>query len=64
MMPSHFKTYVANFNRIRLSEMIDFHADQARLSRMKPSLVVHPWTGKFYDPVESACAPSGDETAN
>lgn len=64
MMPSHFKTYVANFNRIRLSEMIDFHADQARLNRMKPSLVVHPWTGKFYEPAEIEGAPSTDETVN
>ena len=63
-MPSHFKTYVANFNRIRLSEMIDFHADQARLSRMKPSLVVHPWTGKFYETAEMEAASAGDDTVN
>lgn len=48
-MPTHFKTYVANFNRIRLSEMIDFHAERARMQQLKPSLVVHPWTGRFYD---------------
>ena len=48
-MPSHFKNYVANFNRVRMSELIDFHAEALRRTRVKPSLVVHPWTGKFYE---------------
>ena len=49
-MPTHFKSYVATFNRIRMSELIDFHAERARMQHLRPSLVVHPWTGAFYEP--------------
>lgn len=48
-MPTYFNSYVANFNRVRMSELIDFHAEVARRNNVKPSLVVHPWTGQFYD---------------
>jgi hypothetical protein len=54
-MPSHYKSYVANFNRVRMSEMIDFHFEQLRVRSMKPSLVVHPLTGRSYDPHPLAC---------
>lgn len=53
-MPSHFDVYIGNLNRIRLSEMIDYYAMQARLERAKPSLVVQPLTGAFYGAAQAA----------
>ncbi|NOT71778.1 MAG: hypothetical protein HOP09_11020 [Hyphomicrobium sp.] len=47
-MPSHFQVYLGNLNRVRLSEMIDFYAMQARIDRAKPSLVFQPLTGRCY----------------
>lgn len=47
-MPSHFQFYVANFNRVRLNELIDYHEAQGRISRAVPSLVVNPLTRQFY----------------
>ena len=55
-MPSHFQTYAANFNRVRMSEMIDYHIIQARMGRAKPSLVVNPLTGVFYETTNAAQA--------
>lgn len=48
-MASHFQNYVSNFNRVRLSEMIDFYARQTRLDNARPSLVVNPLTALPYD---------------
>jgi hypothetical protein len=47
-MPSHFNTYVANFNRVRLGELIDYHETQMRMSRARASLVVNPLSRQFY----------------
>lgn len=47
-MPSHFQSYAANFNRVRLHELIDHHATLARHSRVRPSLIVNPLTGRPY----------------
>lgn len=48
-MASHFQNYVSNFNRVRLSEMIDFYARQTRIENARPSLVVNPLTALPYD---------------
>jgi hypothetical protein len=47
-MPSHFNVYVANFNRVRLGELIDYHETQARMARATASLIVNPLTLEFY----------------
>jgi hypothetical protein len=48
-MASHFQTYVANFNRVRMGEMIDFHIERERMAAARASLVVNPLSGRFYD---------------
>lgn len=60
-MRSHYQNYVANFNRVRLSEMIDYHICQARMANARASLVVNPLTGAFYEadePVRDEKSPS------
>jgi hypothetical protein len=47
-MPSHFQFYVANFNRVRIHELIDHHATLARHGRARASLIVNPLTGRPY----------------
>jgi hypothetical protein len=47
-MRSHYQMYVANFNRLRMAELVDFHNEQTRLERAKPSLIANPLTGEFY----------------
>jgi hypothetical protein len=47
-MRSHYQNYVANFNRLRMAELVDFHNEQSRLERAKPSLIANPLTGEFY----------------
>lgn len=47
-MSSSYQIYVANFNRVRISEMIDYYATSARLSRATASLIANPLTGQFY----------------
>ena len=61
-MPSHFQTYAANFNRLRLSQMLDNHEFQGRLSRSKASLIVNPLTGSFYAGPAPRATVSRDET--
>lgn len=53
-MATHYQTYMATLNRVRLSELIDFYAMESRLQQAKPSLVVHPLTGQFYAPVDTS----------
>jgi hypothetical protein len=48
IMSSNYQIYVANFNRMRISEMIDYYATTARMSRATASLVANPLTGQFY----------------
>ncbi len=48
-MSSHYQAYVSNFNRVRLSEIIDFYALQLRVAQARPSLVVNPLTSQFYE---------------
>ena len=47
-MTSHFNSYVSNFNRVRLSEMIDRREFETRRNRARASLVTNPLTGIFY----------------
>ena len=47
-MRSHYQMYVANFNRLRMAELVDFYSEQSRLERAKPSLIANPLTGEFY----------------
>jgi hypothetical protein len=53
-MPSQYNLYVANFNRVRLSEMLDRHEFETRRNRVKASLVVNPLSGYFYGEVPAA----------
>ena len=55
-MPTHFQFYVANFNRVRLNELIDYHEAQGRITRAVPSLVVNPLTRQFYSSTRQADA--------
>jgi hypothetical protein len=48
LMRSHYQMYVANFNRLRMAELVDFHNEQTRFERAKPSLIANPLTGEFY----------------
>lgn len=47
-MSSHFQTYAANFNRMRLIELIDHQATLARYARARASLIANPLTGRPY----------------
>ena len=47
-MASHYQNYVSNFNRVRLSELIDYYALQSRIELARPSLVVNPLTSLPY----------------
>ncbi len=47
-MSSHFQSYVANFNRMRLNELIDHHATRARYAQARASLIANPLTGRPY----------------
>jgi hypothetical protein len=38
-MTSHFLSYAANFNRIRLLEMIDYREPQSRLDELRQRLI-------------------------
>lgn len=48
-MTSHFKSYVANLNRIRMSELIERLSAERNAPAFKASIVVNPHTGVPYD---------------
>lgn len=48
-MNSYFKSYVVNFNRIRMAELIDRLNDDRNVQAFRASLVVNPHTGRCYD---------------
>ena len=48
-MNSHFNSYVANFNRIRMAELIERLSDERNAQAFKASIVVNPHTGRPYD---------------
>ncbi len=47
-MTSHFNVYVANFNRVRLGELIDYHETQSRIARARASLIINPLSREYY----------------
>lgn len=49
-MPSHFRSYADNLNRVHLAELLDHHAQALRMARIKPSLIANPLTGRPYAP--------------
>jgi hypothetical protein len=58
LMRWHYQMYVANFNRLRMAELVDFYTEQSRLERAKPSLIANPLTGEFYATVAYVNGPS------
>ena len=48
-MSTHFKSYMANFNRIRMAELIDDLNADGNAEAFRASLVVNPRTGLPYD---------------
>ena len=62
-MPSHFQNYVTNFNRIRMSELIDHYALQARTTSLQASLIFNPVTNRCYSEGFTASAPSTPTSA-
>ena len=57
-MGPHYKSYVTNLNRVRLSEMIDHHALQSRAGRLQPSLIFNPVTKRCYSETVPVVCPA------
>jgi hypothetical protein len=54
---AHFKSYIANINRIRMVELVEHFNLERRALNFRASLVVNPITGL---PYENAGDPDGD----
>ncbi len=48
-MSPYFESYLANYQRIRLCELLEIEGINARRSKAKASLVVNPLTGRHYE---------------
>jgi hypothetical protein len=47
-MRDYYKSYVNNFNRVRLVELIDHHQCDLRTASFRASLIINPVTGLSY----------------